>query len=194
MNSVLFLGPSKYALEGFDYSILQKYEKVARINKYLEIENPGRCDLLFLNSNCVKFYLNKSVDKLLGKKIYVKRRAEKVALEKKSLDIEVEEMEDFWKLHMKYFQPHQPYCGTLAINFLRKRYKKVDVAGIDFYYNGFSSKEAYIDGYYDLQDKITEDPQHSIKKDIAFMKKIMQKENVNFIHKTKEIFMELVNE
>ena len=75
MKGVLLIGPSKYALEGFDYSIMKEYQKIARINKYLETLNPGRCDIIFLNSNCVKFYLKKP-HVLVGKKIYVKRQQE----------------------------------------------------------------------------------------------------------------------
>ena len=193
MKGVLLIGPSKYALEGFDYSIMKEYQKIARINKYLETSNPGRCDIIFLNSNCVKFYLKKP-HVLVGKKIYVKRKQESYLLKRELSDLDVEDMEEFWKMHMKYFYPHQPYYGTLAMNFLRKRFESVDVAGFDFYRNGFSKKEDYLDGYYDLEDLRKEDPQHSIKKDLKFIEKIMQNENINFIHKTKQIYEEIINE
>lgn len=192
MNNVLLIGPSKYALEDFDYSIMEKYKKIARINKYLETQNPGRSDIIFLNSNCVRFYLKKP-HTLVGKKIYVKREQEAFLLKRKLSDLDVEDMEEFWQIHMKYFYPHQPYYGTLAINFLRKRFESVDVAGFDFYYNGFSKKEDYLDGYYDLEDLKKEDPQHNIKKDIQFMKKILENDNLNLIHRTKQIFEEIKN-
>ena len=121
MKNVLLIGPSKYALEDFDYSIMKNYEKIARINKYLETKDSGRCDIIFLNSNCVKFYLKKP-HALAGKKIYVKRRQESYLLKKKLSKLDVEDMEKFWQIHIKYFQPHQPYYGTLAMNFLRKRF------------------------------------------------------------------------
>jgi hypothetical protein len=192
MKNVLLIGPSKYALEDFDYSIMKNYEKIARINKYLETKDSGRCDIIFLNSNCVKFYLKKP-HALAGKKIYVKRRQESYLLKKKLSKLDVEDMEKFWQIHIKYFQPHQPYYGTLAMNFLRKRFESVDVAGFDFYYNGFSKKEDYLDGYYDLKDLKKEDPQHSIKKDIQFIKRILENDNLNLIHRTKQIFEEIKN-
>jgi len=192
-SKILFLGPSKYALEDFDYSILKEYDFIARTNKFLETEDKSRCDIIFINSNCVNFYYE-NADKLKDKIIYVKRYDEKTKLKLKYPDLDIHDLEEFWKLHLQHFHPHQPYYGTLAINYLRKNCQQLDIAGIDFYYKGFSQKCNYIEGYYDLRDLISEDSQHSIKKDIEFMKKILDSENIRLLHKTKDIFRKITNE
>ena len=193
IKKVLLLGPSSYALSDSDYSKIEQYDYIARTNKILESKQSCKTDILFINSNCVKFYLTK-VEKLLGKIVFTKRESERNLLMQVEPRLHVYDLEQKWSHLMQLFSPHQPYYGTLIIDYLSDYCEEVGVAGIDFYYNGFSKKENYIEGYYDLGDLSKEDPQHSIIKDLKYVKFLLNKKtNINLLQKTKEVYEELIS-
>lgn len=196
-KKVLILGPSKLALENFDYSIVDNYDFIARTNKLLQCNlknNEGRCDLLFINSSVVRFYLKHGTGDLENRFVFVKRKQEKQLLLKANNKLNVIDIEEAWLEHYKMFYPHQPYYGTLAISYLLSENNHVSVAGFDFYTSGFSNKESYISGYYDLVDLKEEEPIHKIKKDILFLHNLSRSYDIKFIHKTKTIFEEITSE
>jgi len=193
-KKILLLGPSKQALFGFDYSLMDKYDFVVRTNKFLEASvesDKSRCDVLFINSNCVRFYCQKGVDSLLGKIIFVKLSSEKKVLQDYDGRLIVFDVESEWHKLCKLFYPHIPYYGTVALSFLKDRCKKLDIAGMDFYKEGFSDKERYIEGYYDLPSTGKQESQHSINKDLMYTDKILNLcNNVELLYKTKQAFDE----
>ena len=201
-KSVLFLGPSKSALEGFEYSVISSYDFIARTNKYLETKeyqldnNKNRCDILFLNSNCVRFYSDSSNSReIFGKKIFVKLDSEKRFLLSKYNNLQIESLQHYWNKNCAKFYPHKPYYGTVAIDYLRNNCSKLDIAGIDFYDNGFSRKDIYVDGYYDLEETSKQESQHSIDKDLMFTKDMLREnKNINLLHTTKDIFVRKIRE
>jgi len=195
-KKILFLGPSKSSLDGFDFSEINKWDLVVRTNKFLETEDNknninNKCDLLFINSNCVKFYKNRS-HKLEGKAVFVKLKSEKTYLQSKNKKLNITDIEPEWNSICRAFYPHQPYYGTAIIEYLKDKCDRLDIAGIDFYRSGFSDKKKYIEGYYDLTNLKKEESIHSIEKDVEYIKKILNNnKNVRLIHKTKQVFEEI---
>lgn len=196
-KKILFLGPSRDSLNGFDFNEINKWDLIVRTNKFLETEDNknginNKCDLLFINSNCVKFYANSS-HKLEGKRIFVKLKAEKNYLQSKNNKLNITDIEPEWRSMCRVFYPHVPYYGTAIIEYLKSRCGILDVAGIDFYKSGFPNKEMYLKGYYNLANLEKEDPIHSIEKDLKYMKNMLNNnKNVRLIHKTRQIFEEII--
>lgn len=195
-KKILFLGPSKACLEGFNFAEMSKWDLVVRTNKFLETEDNknninNKCDLLFINSNCVKFYANSS-HKLEGKRVFVKLKAEKNFLQSKNRKLNITDIEAVWSSMCRIFYPHRPYYGTAIMEYLKDKCERLDIAGIDFYKSGFSNKEMYLEGYYDLANLEKEEPIHSIEKDLKYMKNMLNNnKNVRLIHKTRQIFEEI---
>ena len=189
-KKALFIGPSKQALQGFDYNIINDYDYVARTNKFPECGLTGlegRCDLLFINSHCARYY-SRRPHKLNNYKVFVKGNNDKDSLLSKISTLNITSVQELFQLLCtKYFKPHHPYYGTVIIDYLSRVCQSVDVCGIDFYTFGFSKKENYLENYYDLEDLKQEEPIHSIKKDIEYTKMLLESRgNIKLLHKTKE--------
>jgi hypothetical protein len=208
-QKVLLIGPSAYALDGFDYNLLQNYDYVARTNGFLLYRSElktieDRCDMIFINSASFKQYKKeKSLENLLGKIVYTKIHGSEEYLNKTygtdaltciCIYDKVEEV----RLQLEKFYPNripidfQPYTGTVAIAYLIEQYQEVHVCGMDFYESGFGSKGIYVDSYnaYNILDR--QEDHHRMNKDMAFLidLQLQNPERLKFLGKTQEILEE----
>lgn len=192
-NTVLFLGPSRIGLEGFDVP-LNAYDCVARTNLYLESNN-CRCDMIYLN----KFSFNKYIhgndfNDIKDKTVLVKFDDHKELLQSKLPKTNVVSLQKEREQFIKRFSL-EPYSGTSLIIYLSNLFKEVYVSGLDFYDSGFGKYAKYIDGYKAYNQSEKEEPVHNMNKDLSFLKELMTvKSNITLLGKTKQIYERLVND
>lgn len=200
-QKILFLGPSAVALDGFDYSVMDNYDYIARTNFFLHRDDldeaKNRCDIIFLNYFSSKHYcLDKIDNRLFGKKIFTKTNDEAYILSEKYPESECESIQDTILEIKENNDIKVPYIGTSSIFHLIKNYNQVDIAGVDFYLSGFGSDGKYIEKYPVYCESNSEQDSHDIKKDMLFLAKIylLNKGKMNFLHKSKKIIDDFINE
>lgn len=192
-NTVLFLGPSRIGLEGFGEP-LSLYDCVARTNLYLESNN-CRCDMIYLN----KFSFNKYMESnnfndIKNKIVLVKFNSHKKALQEKLPNTRIVSLQTEREQFIRQFRL-EPYSGTSLIMHLSNIFKEVYVSGLDFYDSGFGKNAKYIDGYEAYNQSEVEEPVHNMKKDLFFLKELMQqKSNIILLGNTKQIYERLVKD
>lgn len=193
-KSVLFIGPSADALEGFDYSIADNYDYVARTNTFLldidESNLYNRCDMLFINNASFHFYKRaKSFHKFKHKHIFTKNQTHAECINNTNDNIKCVCILDTSKRASTLAQTRIPYMGTIAIYYLIQNYQQVDVCGMDFYQSGFGTDAKYIENYKAKNDTNQEEKCHNINKDVKFLWSLYKehKPRLQFLHKTKDI-------
>jgi hypothetical protein len=192
-NTALFLGPSRIGLEGFGEP-LSLYDCVARTNLYLESNN-CRCDMIYLNKFSFNKYMeSNNFDDIKNKTVLVKFDDHKELLQNKLPKTNVVSLQKEREQFTKQFGL-EPYSGTSLIVYLSNTFKDVYVSGLDFYDSGFGKNAKYIKGYEAYNKSNTEEPVHNIKKDLRFLKELMQnKSNITLLGKTKKIYERLVED
>lgn len=200
-KKVIFVGPSKVALDGFDYSILDEYDYVARTNLFLDsgdgvIEHDltihDRCDIIYLNKFAFNLYMARDDLSILKNKIVLVKfdehqEALQNILPNTTIFSAQKEREQFIRAN-----GCEPYSGTSLIMYLINNYKEVSIAGIDFYESGVGRNAKYINGYYSYNQSEGEESVHDMKKDICYLNDLIQNNSVKLIGKTKDAYGRLV--
>jgi hypothetical protein len=198
-KSVLFIGPSANALEGFDYSIIDKYDYIARTNTFLldvDESNPhNRCDMLFINNASFRFYDKaQSFHSFKHKHIFTKVLAHSEHIKKVNPNIKCTCILEESKRVSTLAKTRTPYMGTTTIYYLIQNYQQVDICGMDFYQSGFGTDAKYIENYKAKNNTNQEEKCHNIKKDAEFLWLLYQKHKprIRFLHKTKDILERMI--
>ena len=176
-KKILFIGPSKVALEDFDWAILNDYDYIARTNMFLENRNlskkHNRCEIIYLNVHCCNMYLNISqrrlyrltTSKLKNMIVLVKfnsfipplmklvGRKRSLMANKCNLCLSTVHVRNSINEQLSGMEPKgqgqnmECYSGTSLIVYLAKFCNQLDVCGLDFYQSGFGLNAKYVEGY-----------------------------------------------
>lgn len=199
-KTVLFLGPSSVALDGFDYSVIHNYDYIARTNFFLDRDDidqdKNKCDILFLNYLSAEYYCLEKIDSnLFNKKIFTKTNRHRLILSQKYKQSKFESIETTISEIKRNTTIQVPYLGTSAIFHLIKNYKEVAIAGIDFYQSGFGLSAKYIEQYKAYCNSNMEQDKHAMKKDMLFLAKLylLNKDRMRFLYKSRDILHEFMN-